>query len=193
MASSSMTALINSIHQDISRIANKIAHGVATVALEDLREAHSQIMDDYYDGYDPITGSYPFQYPDKQTGESRIGYAHGYVRSGNLANSFIADGVFGAGKHSFVAKTHAGADNMSDYVNSSGRTFPAAGVFELVWNQANRGMPSGYRGHIGTFSINASPLGVSIGGSPDNAMAEFVDRWGATRGGEVADQIAHSI
>jgi len=36
MAYTSITALINSIKQDVGRVGNKIAHGVAQVAFEDL-------------------------------------------------------------------------------------------------------------------------------------------------------------
>jgi hypothetical protein len=68
---------------------------------------------------------------------------------------------------------------MDGYINSTGRVFPAEGVFDLIWDQGIRGLPEGYRGHIGNVSISAAPVGIGISGKPDEAMNEFMDNWWA--------------
>ncbi len=191
MASTSLYTIINEIKQDISRIGNKIAKGVATVAFQDLQEAHREIMESFYNGYTPVR-SYRFWY--EKDGHVFMGKKPGYKRTNNLRyNSIIPEGIVSSGKHSFQATIQVGASNMSDYTNNTGRTFPAEGVFDLMWNQSIRGLPPGNRGHVGTFSISAAPVGVGISGSPENAMHDFVEQWGNVRGAQVADMIASSV
>lgn len=187
MASSSLSAIINEIKQDVSRIGTKIARGVATVAFQDLQTAHTEIMNSFYAGYTPVKyfwfkkGLYP-----------RL--MRGYQRTNNLRNnSIIPQGVEPAGEHSFWARVQVGSANMNDYVNCFGRTFPASGVFDLVWNQGIRGLPPGYDGHVGEVNISASPVGVGISGHPGNAMDDFVEQWGAVRGVQVIEMIAGSV
>jgi hypothetical protein len=79
---------------------------------------------------------------------------------------------------------------MSDYTNSMGLTFPASGVFDLVWNLGNRGLPPGYQGHVGLVEINANLQGISMTGSPDNAMDMFMDQWWNVIGSKEADRLA---
>ena len=190
-----LSSLIADIKQDVGRIANKMARGVAEEAHNDLKIAHEGIMDSYYSGYDPVK-TYYYTWKDPETGKVFSGYAHGYRRTMNLYNnSIVPKGVSPSGKHSFKATVEIGSENMNDYTTNvgEGHTFPASAVFDMVWNQANRGLPPEYRGHVGTFSINTSPVGVPISGSPNDAMTTFVNTWGNTRGVEIADRIAHSI
>ena len=199
MAYTSITALINSIKQDVGRVGNKIAHGVAQVAFEDLQEAHQAIMDSYYD-YDPVK-NYHYHWVDPD-GTVFDGYSHGYNRSGNLENTLQPVGVKSSGRHSFLAHVNVTSAMMHDYPGTTrmyrngaynGGAFPATGVFDLVWNQGIRGLPAGYVGHAGPININASPVGVGISGYPGDAMKDFVHKWGAVRGGQVADSIAFSV
>ena len=154
-----------------------------------MKDAHTEIMNDFYNGYTPVE-SYAYQYitPD---GKFYAGMSHGYRRTYNLRYKSINPlGVIPSGKHSFKAIVAINSDNMENYTNVTGHEFPASNVFDLMWNKGVRGLPPGNRGHIGTVSISASPAGVPIGGTPANAMAEFVNAWGSIRGGEVADIIA---
>ena len=184
-------SIIEDIKQDVGRIANKIARGVAQVALQDLQEAHSAIMDDFYGGYTPVSSYY---YSNKVYGRVWSGIAHGYRRTGNLRNnSILPQGITSVGRHWFQAEVLIGPMNMDDYINSTGHVFPASNVFDYMWNYGTRGLPPGYKGHIEQFTINTTPVGVQISGSPHEAMSEFVNTWGNQRGGQVADQIAHSI
>ena len=188
----SIGKLIDDIKQDVGRIGNKIARGVAEVAAIELQDAHREIMNDYYSGYTPVK-SYAYQHITSD-GKFYGGMSHGYHRTYNLKyKSIIPKGVIPSGKHSFKATVEIGSANMENYTNVTGHEFPASAVFDLMWNQANRGLPPGYRGHIGTFSISASPAGVAISGSPDQAMKDFVESWGTERGGDVADIMASNI
>lgn len=190
--SDSIQKIIADIKQDVGRIGNKIARGVAQVAHLEMQDAHREIMNDYYSGYTPVK-SYAYQYvtPD---GKFYAGIAHGYRRTYNLRyKSLDPQRVFKSGSHSFKAVIRVGSQKMDDYINSTNHEFPASAVFDLVWNQANRGLPPGNRGHIGFFSINAQPAGVPISGSPHLAMKDFVESWGIIRGPEVADLFAADV
>ena len=183
--------IIRDIKQDVGRVANKIARGVAAVALEDLKEAHSSIMDSFYSGYTPVDS---YKYEGVKGDQHWIGTSHGYRRTGNLRNnSFQSLGVTQVGTNGFKATVYVGPDNMDNYVNSTNHEFPADVVFDLIWNQGVRGLPPGYRGYIGLIQINSSPVGIGISGIPVKAMCEFVNKWGQSRGAEVADAIAHSL
>lgn len=187
----SWAEIIRDIKQDVGRVANKIARGVARIALDDLCEAHSSIMDDFYGGYTPVK-SYYFYNPIH--GTVYEGYAHGYKRTGNLRNNSLTPlSITQSGTNGFKASVFVGSQKMDSYINSTGRIFPASGVFDLMWNQSIRGLPPGYTGHIEKFEINTAPVGVWISGSPDQAMKEFVNTWGFQRGVQVADMVAHSI
>ena len=190
MAYTSLVALINDIKRDVVKIGRKIARGVAEIAFEDLQEAHSSIMDSYYSGYSPV-GSYHYYYYTPG-GKFYSGQAHGYRRTGNLRNSLMPQGVVGGGD-SYSAIIQISPANMDGYINSTGRVFPGEGVFDLVWNQGIRGLPAGYRGHIGDVSISAAPVGVGISGKPNEAMKQFMDGWWSQRGQQVADMIAFSV
>lgn len=184
---------IAEIKQEVGRIANKIARGTAQVAFQELQEAHLEIMNSFYSGYTPVK-NYRFSYKDKETGEMKIGYAHGYKRTNNLRDGSLDPiGVIPSGEHSFKATIMVGANGMSDYVNGAGRGIPGSYVFDLMWNSSIRGFPPGYRGHVGEFSISASPAGLGISGSPDFAMESFTSQWIAVRGPEVSDSIAFSL
>ena len=181
------------IKQDVGRIANKIARGTAQVAFQELQEAHLQIMDSFYSGYDPVK-NYMFFYTDKETNQRFVGFAHGYKRTNNLRNGSLDPiGVVPSGNHSFKATIMVGSSGMSDYVNGSGNTIPGSFVFEQMWDKSIRGLPPGYRGHVGTFEISASPAGLGISGSPNSSMEQFLSQWVAIRGPEVSDKIAFSV
>lgn len=183
--------IVDDIKQDVGIIANKIARGAARIALQDLQEAHSSIMDEYYGGYTPVSSYY---YYNKVYGKVWAGQAHGYRRTGNLRNnSIIPQQIYPVGRHGFSAQILVGAMNMDDYINSTGRVFPASKVFDYMWNYGTRGLPPGNIGHIEEFSINVFPVGVQISGSPHEAMSEFVNTWGDQRGRQVADSVAHSV
>lgn len=189
--SNDWNSIVNSIKIDVGRVANKIARGVAQIALQDLQEAHSAIMDDFYGGYTPVSSYYYYNYV---YGRVWAGISHGYRRTGNLRNnSIIPQGISSVGKHGFKASVLIGAMNMNDYINSTGRVFPASNVFDYMWNYGTRGLPPGEIGHIEQFSINTAPVGVWISGSPNEAMNEFVNTWGNQRGAQVADMVAHSV
>lgn len=184
-------SIIGDIKQDVGRVANRIARGTAQVALNDLQEAHSAIMDDFYGGYTPVSSYY---YYNKVYGRVWAGIAHGYRRTNNLRNnSIIPQKIVQVGSHGFQAEILVGAMNMDDYINSTGHVFPASNVFDYMWNYSTRGLPPGNIGHIEQFSVNTAPVGVWISGSPHEAMSEFVNTWGFQRGPQVADQIAYSI
>lgn len=186
----SWDGIINSIKIAVGRDANKIARGVAQIALQDLQEAHKAIIDDFYAGYTPVTS---YEYWNYAHGKLWHGTSHGYRRTGNIRKSLLPQGVSGVGTHGFAATILVGPMNMDGYINSTGAVFPASKVFDYIWNYSNRGLPPGYIGHIGEFSINTAPVGVWISGSPHEAMSEFVNTWGYQRGGMVADMVAHSI
>ena len=191
MAFTDAYALIAEIKREVGQDANKIARGVATIAFDDLQIAHQEIMNSFYGGYSPVS-SYWFIW--EKDGRLFQGTDHGYRRTGNLReNSIIPRGVTKSGEHGFMATIEVGSSGMSDYKNSTGHTFPAAGVFDLMWNQSIRGLPPGYIGYIEEFSISAAPVGVYISGSPDSAMNQFIENWGFQRGVQVADQVAFSI
>lgn len=188
MVVNSVAEIINDINKDLDNLANKIAFRVAQVAFNDLKLAHDAIMDSYYGGYTPVR-YYDYTARDKN-GVWYTKRTHGYRRTDNLRyNSITNIGVHKSGEHSFSAGVMIGSQAMDSYINSSGRIFPASGVFDLVWNDANRGLPPGYRGHVEIFNIDAHPVGISISGSPANAMDEFVEKWGIERGAQVADQV----
>ena len=152
-------------------------------------------MKSYYAGYTPVD-HYSFFYLDKETGQRRMGIAHGYRRrkeGGMGDNALTIVGVRPKGKHGYRAIIHVSPDDVPDYVNQSGRVFPSAGVFDLMWNEGTRGLPEGYRGHIGDINVNTDPLGISLVGSLDKAMSTFVQKWGANRLDEVADKIVNEI
>lgn len=188
--SESWEKIIADIKQDVGRVANKIARGVAQIALQDLREAHSSILDDYYAGYQPVQTYYYSNYIYDRLWS---GISHGYRRTGNLRKSIMPIGVTPVGKHGFAARVQVGSANMDSYINSTGAIFPASGVFDLIWNQSIRGLPPGYLGYIEKFNINTAPVGVWISGSPEQAMSEFVNTWGKQRGQQVADMVAYGI
>lgn len=188
--SDSWGKIIADIKQDVGRVANKIARGVAQIALQDLQTAHSSILDDYYAGYKPVDSYY---YNNYVWGQLWSGIAHGYRRTGNLRKSIMPIGVTSVGTHGFAARIQVGSANMDSYINSTGAIFPASGVFDLIWNQSIRGLPPGNLGYIEQFQINTAPVGVWISGSPDQAMEEFVNTWGYQRGKQVADMVAHSV
>lgn len=179
---------LDDIIQDVGKLANKIARGVALKAQDDMEIAHSMIMVSYYDGYTPVSSYY---YKSPKTGATII--TNGYRRTGNLgSNSIIPLGVSQVGTHGFKASIQISPTNMSDYVNNMGRTFPASDVFDYVWNYGNRGLPPGNPGHIGSFDVNITVDGISISGRPSNAMDEFMDQWWDVVGNNEADKIAHS-
>lgn len=190
MAYTSFYQLIQDIKRDIGKIGNKIARGVAEIAYDDMQEAHSSIIDSYYGGYTPVS-SYTYYYYSP-SGEFYSGRSHGYRRTGNLRKSIIPQGVTGSG-HSFTARIQVGPMQMDGYINSTGRVFPADAVFDLIWDQGIRGLPPGYRGHIGDVTISAAPVGIGISGKPDDAMNQFMDSWWSQRGSQMADMIAGSI
>ena len=181
--------IIHSIKIDVGRIANKIARGVAEVALFDLQDAHKEIIDDFYAGYTPVDS---YHYINYVYGKLWAGQAHGYRRTGNIRRSLNPLGVKPSGAHGFSAEIQVGAMNMDGYINSTGHVFPASKVFDYIWNYANRGLPPGYKGHISEFSVSATPAGIGISGTPHSAMSQFVDLYGP-RAGEVADMMAHGL
>lgn len=149
-------------------------------------------MNSFYAGYSPVD-VYHYTYTTPE-GMVYSGKSHGYRRTWNLRyGSFEPKGVIPSGKHSFKATVNIGSSGMSDYVNSTGHSFPASGVFDLMWNQSIRGLPPGNKGYVGAVNISAAPAGVPISGSPDESMTQFVDNWGMIRGIIVADQIANSV
>lgn len=189
MAYTSAAALIADIKQEVGRIANRIARGVAQVAYSEMLDAHAEIMNSFYGGYTPVK-SYRFYYVDPE-GWVSYGIAPGYRRTNNFrSNSIVPVGVVPSEAHSFKATIQVGSSGMSDYTNSSGRVFPASAVFDMIWNQGIRGLPEGYRGHIGSVDISAAPAGIGISGKPGDAMDEFVSRWISERAPEVADIVA---
>ena len=188
--SDSWNKIILDIKQDIGRTANKIARGVAEVALEDLQEAHSAILDSYYGGYTPVDSYY---YHNYVYGRLYSGIAHGYRRTGNLRRSILPQGIHPVGTHGFQAEVLIGPMNMDGYINSTGRVFSQEKVFDYIWNEGIRGLPPGYIGHVGGVEINTAPVGVWISGTPDAAMTEFIENWGQQRGAQVADSIAFNI
>lgn len=165
-------------------MARRMANGVAQVAFFEMQEAHEEIMASFYGGYSPV-GSYTYYYVD-ENGKFYSGIAPGYKRTNNLKNSLNPVGVSGGGT-SFQAVIEVGPEGMSDYTNSTGHTFPGSAVFDMIWDQGIRGLPPGYRGHIGNVSISASPAGIGISGKPGEAMDQFVDQWVVIRAPEVAD------
>ena len=189
MGSSGIYKQLQDIKQDVGKIANKIARGVAQKALEDMQAVHSMIMIQYYNGYSPIR---TYTYISPKTGLEHK--ASGYRRTGNLgANSIIPKGVTQIGEHGFKAAVQIGSSGMSDYTNNMGRTFPASGVFDLVWNMGNRGLPPDYPGHVELFSVGLNYNGISMSGTPDNAMNEFMNQWWDIIGSVESDKIAHSV
>ena len=184
-------SIINEIKQDISRIANKIASAVANVAYSDLQEAHRAIMNSFYAGYTPVK-SYTYFYFTPDGKGFYYGRTHGYRRTGNLRKSLMPVGVSGK-NHTFYAVVDVGPDKMDDYTNSTGHTFPGSAVFDLIWNNGIRGLPPGYLGHIGNVEIDAHPFDVNISGIPDEAMQEFIDKWGKIRGKSVSDSVIENI
>lgn len=187
----SLFAIISEIKQDVSRIANKIAKGVAEVAYTDMQEAHRAIMNSFYAGYSPVK-SYTYFYFSPDGKGFYYGRSHGYRRTHNLRKSLSPVGVVGGG-HSYSAIIDVGSDGMADYTNSTGHTFPGSAVFDLIWNQGIRGLPPGWRGHIGNVDIDAAPVGVGISGIPDEAMGQFLEKWWDVRGSGIADSIAFSV
>lgn len=143
-------------------------------------------MDSFYAGYTPVSSYTYYAYKD---GQFYSGIAPGYRRTGNLRKSLSPVGVTGGGT-SFSATIHVDSGGMSDYVNNTGHTFPASGVLNLIWDEGVRGLPAGYRGHVGDVNISASPAGIPISGKPSTAMDTFVDQWVVIRAPEVADIIA---
>ena len=124
-------------------------------------------------------------------GKCYSGFASGYGRTNRLGS--IPDspiGVYGSGAHSFTAHDNVDGSKMPPYVNSTGHPFPGTIVFDMVWNQGIRGLPAGWRGHIGDVSISAAPVGIGISGIPHIAMESFLDQWGLIRGGPIADSLA---
>lgn len=195
-AYTSASALVEAIVMDVGRVANRFAHGIAQIAFDDLAIAHQEVMNSYYSGYTPKS-YYHYHYVDPNNGKVYDGISHGYRRTGNLRNSFSPVGVIGSGRHSFKAVVTESPAGMSDYIGYASKkynhTFPASGVFDLVWNQGMRGLPAGNVGSIGPINISASPVGVGISGSPSNAMSEFVVKWGDVRLAEAAAAVAASI
>ena len=173
--------ITNEIKKDLGKTANKLARRVAEIALDDMILAHKEIMRSYYNGYTPVK-NYKYFYRDKVTHEARIGYAHGYNRINNLGeNSRVPIGIQQKGKHGFNAIFHVSGENMEDYTNSSGRVFPGEAVFNMVWNEGIRGLPPGYRGHVGDVNIkDVNLFGIDMQSHkhkttyPDDAMIEFV-------------------
>lgn len=189
--------IINEIKKDVGKIAVKLAQRIANQAYEDFSQAHKAIMDSYYAGYTPVE-YYHYSWRDPKTGKVYSGITHGYRRTYNLyEGSREPVGVFRSGQHSYKAIFRASSKNMEDYTttkpNGDERTFPASGVFDLVWNQGIRGLPPGYRGHVGDVNIKASIFGINLSGYPDDAMVTFVNEWGNQRGKDVADRIAENI
>ena len=189
MNSSDIYKQLQEIKKDVGKIANKITRGVARKALEDMEMAHSMIMIQYYSGYSPVN---TYTYISPKSGAKIT--TNGYRRTGNLgANSIIPLGISQVGEHGFKATVQIGSSGMSDYINNMGRTFPASGVFDLVWNNGNRGLPPGYPGHVELFSINVGFNGISMSGTPDNAMNDFMNQWWNAVGSNEADKIAHNV
>lgn len=183
-------SIIDWIKQSVGRDASKLARGVAEVALFDLQEAHNDIINDFYAGYTPVI-SYHY-WAINRKGQLFRGIDHGYRRTGNIRNSMNPLGVIPSGSHAFSADVQVGPMNMDGYINSTGAVFPASEVFDYIWNFGNRGLPPGYRGHIGEFTISAAPVGIGISGTPHEAMSQFVDNY-AGRAGEIADMIWGSL
>lgn len=172
-------------------MSHKICRGIAEVALFDMREAHSEIMNSYYAGYTPVS-SYTYYYYSED-GNFYSGRSHGYRRTGNLGkNSIIPFGVVSHGDTA-SASIQISPANMDAYINSTGAIFGPEGVFDLVWNQGVRGLPDGYRGHIGDVNISASPVGIPIAGKPGAAMDDFMEQWLTVRAPQIADIIVQGI
>ena len=189
--SSNASQIINEIKSDLTKMSHKICRGIAEVALFDMQEAHSEIMSSYYAGYTPVD-SYTF-YQYGKDGKFYSGKAHGYRRTGNLRNNSIIP--FGVVSHGDTASASVQISpaNMDSYVNSTGAVFGAEGVFDLVWNQGIRGLPPGYRGHVGDVNISASPVGVAISGKPGAAMDDFMEQWLVIRAPQIADMMVKGI
>ena len=185
----SLAQIINEIKAEVKRIGQRIANGVAQVAFQEMQDAHMAIMEDFYGGYTPVQS---YTYYCYKNGILYSGRSHGYRRTGNLRNSLNPVGVTGSGT-TYTATIQVGSAGMSDYINSTGHTFPGSAVFDMIWNDGIRGLPEGYRGHIGDINISTAPAGVPISGKPGEAMDQFVNEWVVIRAPEVADIIASGI
>ena len=191
MSSKGLVALINEIKEDVKTMSTRVPRYVAEAAFEDLKEAHESIVNSYYGGYTPVK-TYKFLYTYKD-GHKYWGVANGYRRKNNFKNnSIVPIGVTGEGT-SYSATIEIGSSGMSDYTNSSGRTFPGSAVFDMIWNQGIRGLPAGYLGHVGDVEIDASAAGIGMSGIPATAMNSFMDQWGAVRFGQLVDKYMASV
>lgn len=165
---------IGYIERDVNNICDVFAKEVSYQASEDLKDAHQQVIDKFYDAYNP----------------------NKYNRSYNLYNSGIVQKPIKKGNGVYTSGIIVGSFDMMDIYNIS-----PDNVFDLTWNQGIRGLPKESENGDWTNPHwdqskyqNEFRTSIKIGnystfeGTPDEIFDDFVNHWDIANGKQACKQ-----
>lgn len=169
------------IRQDVRKILQNTVNDLSNEAQDDLLQAHSSIISDFYYTYDPLTHE-----------------PHIYDRTGNLDNSltmlYSAPQKSSRGQYSSRAVAITSYNSMDEVYKIS-----ASSVFDLMWNQGVRGLPEkGSSGWINDYYMTYSPKNIKYynttisGATPHDAMVNAIEKWGKAIGKERCEKIINA-
>ena len=188
----------NKVRQEIGHIAKDMTKGLAEETKKDLISVHEQIINNFYDSYNPT-------YYDR---------SYGLYKS--LISSELLDYNY---KNSTSASVHIGSFSMQDYY--PGNITPD-NIFDLMWNKGVRGLPKrGLNPLSHTYSFNGTifyegdkwenpywdlekyenvfktkiKLGryTSVEGVPNIVMTDIVNNWGKAKGKDICNKLLKEI
>lgn len=191
---------LQDIRREIGIIANDFSYQLAKKAEQDLKDAHKQIIDNFYSAHDP----------------------NSYNRKEGLYDSIIPQGV----RHSDASKSNiasivVGSFRMQDHYNTGATP---DNIFDLMWNKGVRGLPKRglnpleksycfYNNHFEQGEVWRNPYwsgfgepyhnqfitAITMGGKttkvgiPNNVMTEFVNNWDKFGGKQACNEVSKII
>lgn len=178
MATKGIYTQFREIESEVLKIAKTMASDLSKEVVKDLKEAHNQIMKNYYTAYTP-SGS------------------RKYNRTKNLYHNSIIPQDPIASWDMYDAGVVVGSFRMNDNYNIS-----KDNVFDLMWNKGVRGLPKigtrilengekwhnpfwqshyGEKGNVFRTSISISGY-TTKEGTPAQVMADLTNHWAETCG-----------
>lgn len=185
MASKSIYKQFRDIEKEVMNIARNISKDLSKEVVKDLRNAHQQIMKNYYSAYTP-------------SGRNK------YVRTKNLYNNSIIPQDPIDSWDTYDSGIVVGSFRMNENYNIS-----KDNVFDLMWNKGVRGLPKiglrtlengrkwynpfwiskyGERGNVFRTSITIGNY-TTKEGTPAQVMADLTNHWKEACGATACDRI----
>ena len=130
----------------IDKIKNAIQRDCAQLACDDFTKSANSIIEDFYNGYDPV-----FYYRTDEIRDSAFPYKKGTTGGVTI---------------------DIGGTNW-EYKSMT------------MWEAGIRGLPEGYKGHVGRFVSNIEEFGIKGASSPHEALTQLEQVWGDKRQNEI--------